>query len=251
MFNVKEETSVIKDGISRYFKDHGMTTAIVGISGGKDSSVVASLCCNVLGAHNVAGVMMPNGEQKDMADSLELVKFLNMKQTYTVNIGKMYSAMSDAVPMEMTDAFRTNAPARLRMCVLYGIANKIPHALVMNTCNYSEDCLGYSTFYGDSAGDYAPIRMYTVTEVRAIGAYLGLPAHLVAKTPNDGMCGMSDEEKISKELGFPFTYERFDELVRGYGDTFTDDEKQKITSKIAANRYKTDIIQIPTEMSMI
>lgn len=127
MFNVKEETSVIQDGISRYFKDRGMTTAIVGISGGKDSSVVASLCCNVLGAHNVAGVMMPNGEQKDMADSLELVKFLNMKQTYTVNIGKMYSAMSDAVPMEMTDAFRTNAPARLRMCVLYGLNKFLMH----------------------------------------------------------------------------------------------------------------------------
>ena len=247
-FDVEIETNNIVGGIKQYFADNKMQNAIIGISGGKDSTIVAKLCCMALGKGHVYGIMMPNGNQKDISDSEKVIKILGIN-SYTVNIGNTYNSLKNSFPLDTDNkVFNSNTPARIRMTTLYGFSNIIKNSLVMNTCNYSEDCMGYSTFYGDSAGDYAPIRYYTVTEVRSIGDYLGLPKELVHKIPDDGMCGFSDEAKLSNELGFDFTYERLDKFLRNLPNDFSDIEISKIMKKFESNKYKIKTINISSKL---
>ena len=232
--------------------------AVIGISGGKDSTVVAYLAVKAYGKENVVGVMMPNGEQKDINDSKRVCELLGIKNL-TVNIGDAYRSLTGAICVNLMDdvsngvlnskipsQYSTNTPARLRMTTLYGVA-AILGGRVLNTCSRSEDVLGYSTFYGDSAGSYGPICDYTVTEVRRIGLALGAPEDLVMKAPDDGMCGSTDEQNLSKQLDIPnFTYERLDHLIRREIECdFSFNEIERIRNLYNKMKFKIEIIRMP------
>lgn len=236
--------------IRRWVSENGneRTRVVVGVSGGKDSSVVSALLVRALGKERVVGVMMPNGEQKDISDSRTLVGHLGISH-FTVNIAAAYEGIQKAfveagvIQADDTRAeggfsavFRTNTPARLRMATLYGIAGQLGNCRVVNTCNLSEDLVGYSTFYGDAAGDFAPINKLTTEEVVAIGEQLGLPASLTRKAPSDGMCGKTDEDNLG------FTYHEVNELARR---NVRGANADKIIARYKANLFKVRIIALP------
>lgn len=228
-------------------KNH-QTKVVVGISSGKDSSVVAAICAKAIGPENVIGVMMPNGEQKDIADSQKLINFLGIKST-TVNIGNTFNDLCNAMNLgvELSYDTKTNLPARLRMSTLYAVAQTVG-GFVANTCNLSEDYApgGYATLFGDNAGSFAPIQDMTVTEVIELGEDLGLPYNLLHKTPIDGLQPLSDEEKIAKQTGIEnWTYARFDKLIRGEKHDFTPEEVEILRKGAQAGKFKRDIVQIP------
>ncbi|MBR3069562.1 MAG: NAD(+) synthase [Lachnospiraceae bacterium] len=205
--------------IREYFAENGPTaSAVVGISGGKDSSVVAALLTEALGPGRVVGVLMPNGIQPDIADSEEIVNLLGIPHV-TVNIMDGFNGMSAAInealatggvpgTSKMSRDSEINLAPRLRMSTLYAIAQALPNGgRVANTCNRSEDYIGYSTKYGDAAGDFTILSNLLVHEVIQIGEVLGLPERLTKKTPSDGLSGMSDEDKIG------FTYATLDHYI--------------------------------------
>ena len=195
-------TENVINWIRDYFKDNPDGKVICGISGGKDSTIVAALCVEALGRDRVIGVLMPNGIQSDINDSYEVVNYLGIHHN-TVNIADAYRGVLNAInPYKaFPSTVHTNLPSRLRMCTLYTIAALYPNSRVVNTSNLSERYIGYSTKFGDGAGDFSPLGNLTVSEVLQIGDDLGLPYELVHKTPSDGMSGQSDEDKLG------FTYE--------------------------------------------
>ncbi len=210
-FNAEKEIEKITEWIREWFSANGPTAnAVIGISGGKDSTIVAHLLVRALGKDRVIGVLMPNGEQKDIEDSKRVVELLGIKH-YIVNIHgaveASYEMFRQAGVEPGKDAI-INTPPRIRMTTLYAIAQSVPGgARVANTCNRSEDYVGYSTKYGDAAGDFSPCSDFTVSEMRLIGDALGVPHELTHKTPSDGLSGMSDEDKLG------FTYDQLDEYI--------------------------------------
>ncbi len=230
----KQTKDEIVQWIRDYFKENGPDCdAVVGISGGKDSSVVAALCKEALGADRVMGVLMPNGIQHDLGDSRELVEFLGI-QHMIINIFGPYRSLLDQLTsvMAVHDQTTINLPPRLRMTTLYAVAQSLPHGgRVANTCNRSEDFVGYSTKFGDSVGDFSPLANLMVHEVIQIGHALGLPAELVNKVPSDGLCGKTDEDNLG------FSYSNLDKyiLTGTSGDEATD---AKIASLHAHNLHK-------------
>ena len=232
---MKESNKVIQ-WIKDYFETNGKgCKAVVGISGGTDSSVVAALLVKALGKENVIGIMMPNGVQHDIDVSLALVKLLYIPH-YTINIASPVNAMKEEIEkvtgIDTSDKpiYYTNTPARIRMSVLYGVSALIG-GRVANTCNLSEDYVGYSTKFGDAAGDFSPISSFTKTEVRELGRELGLPKEFVEKIPEDGMSGLSDEEKLG------FTYAELDRYIRT-GEIDDLAKKEKIERLHKANLHK-------------
>lgn len=236
---MKESEKVI-EWIKQYFKDNGKDcNAIIGISGGCDSSVTAALLVKALGKDRVIGVLMPNGDQYDIDCSYQLVKFLDIKH-YVININKPYLELTNEIDTKLKidsksyDIYRTNTPSRLRMATLYGISGLF-NGRVANTCNLSEDYVGYSTKFGDSAGDFSPISNFTKTEVRELGEELGLPKNLIYKVPEDGMSFKSDEEKLG------FTYEVLDKYIRT-GEIDDLKIKEKIDKMHLANLHKIQLM---------
>ena len=209
VFDVENATNKCIEWIQRWFEENGPDcNAVLGISGGKDSSVVAALCVKALGRDRVIGVMMPCGEQSDIDVSIDLCETLGIKN-YTVNIKDcvdgLYRAIGDS--FEPTAQTKFNLPARIRMTAVYAVAQS-HNGRVANTCNFSEDWVGYSTRYGDSVGDFSPLSCFTVTEVKAIGRYIGLPERFIEKPPQDGLCGKTDEENLG------FSYDTLDKYIR-------------------------------------
>ena len=221
--------------IRHYMKSTGGRKAVIGISGGKDSTVAAALCVEALGKENVIGVMMPNGVQADIKDSEKIIKHLGI-DSLAVDIQYAYMNLVNQInEHHITSQAQINMPPRLRMTVLYGVAQNIG-GRVVNTCNLSEDTTGYSSLYGDSAGDFSPLSRLTTEEIVGIGDALGLPHELVHKTPSDGLCGLTDEDNLG------FTYHEINELIRkGVKGPHYDE----IIKKYKANKFKTEIIQIP------
>ena len=211
MFDVRNITENCIDWIRNWFDKNGPESpAVIGISGGKDSAVVAALCVRALGKDRVIGVQMPNGVQSDISDSDEIIKFLGIK-SYCVNIENAYMAIAnqlDLMGLNDNSVANTNLPPRLRMTALYALSQRI-NGRVANTCNLSEDYIGWSTKWGDSCGDFSPISQLTCSEIIQIGEYLGIPDHLIHKAPSDGLCGKTDEEK------FGFAYWVLDSYIRG------------------------------------
>lgn len=217
-------------------KKNHQTKVVIGISGGKDSSVVAAICAKAIGPENVIGVMMPNGEQKDIADSQRLIAHLGIKST-TVNIGNAFNDLCNAINLgvELSYDTMTNLPARLRMSTLYAVAQTVG-GFVANTCNLSEDTVGYATLYGDNAGSFAPISKLTTEEIMEIGDDLGLPFELVHKVPIDGLQPKTDEDKLG------FTYHEVNELIR---KGIKGKNADKIMDMYRKNKFKLDIVRIP------
>lgn len=208
-FDAKHATEQCVNWIKEWFEQNGKgCNAVLGVSGGKDSSVVAALCARALGNDRVIGVLMPKGEQFDIDYSIELCKFLDIKY-FTVNIGEAVESIYKAIgnSFEITNQTRFNLPPRIRMSVVYAVAQS-NNGRVANTCNLSEDWVGYSTRYGDSVGDFSPLSCFTVAEVKAIGRELGLPEKFIEKPPIDGLCGKTDEDNLG------FTYATLDAYIR-------------------------------------
>ncbi len=233
MFDAKKVKDQCVEWIRKFFEENGHDcNAIIGISGGKDSSVAAALCVEALGKDRVIGVLMPQGEQHDIDMAYMLVNHLGIKH-YVINVKEAVDGIINSMPkdMEITSQTRQNIPPRIRMSTLYAVSQS-NNGRVVNTCNLSEDWVGYSTRYGDAAGDFSPMSNLTVTEVKEIGRVLGLPDVLVDKTPIDGLCGKTDEENLG------FTYAELDVYIR------TGVIEDKIKKEIIDKKHKMNLFKL-------
>ncbi len=238
-FHAEETLDKLTAWVRTYFEENASpsTKAVIGISGGKDSSVAAAVCVRALGKDRVIGVLMPQGVQADINCSQLLVDTLGI-QHYVINIGDTVSTFMNELKshIEPTNQAIVNTPARIRMTTLYAVAASVG-GRVVNTCNLSEDWVGYSTKFGDAAGDFSPLSDLTVTEVLQIGELLGLPDELVHKVPIDGLCGKTDEENLG------FTYAELDTYIRGLTDLSDKPElKAKIDRMHANNLHKLQLM---------
>lgn len=231
----KTLTEKIIEWIRTYFKKTNGRKVVIGISGGKDSTVCAALCVKALGKENVIGVMMPNGVQADIEDSEKIIKHLGI-DSLVVNINYAFMNLVNQInEKHISSQAQINMPPRLRMAVLYGVAQNIG-GRVVNTCNRSEDIVGYSTLWGDSVNDFSPLGLLTTEEVISIGDELGLPYDLVHKTPTDGLCGKTDEDNLG------FTYAEINKIIRTGEKTEHFDE---IVKRYNSNRFKLEMINLP------
>lgn len=232
-FDAKKVKEDIVIWIREWFEANGPgCNAVVAVSGGKDSSVVAALCCEALGADKVIGLLLPKGEQFDIDVSLALVKHLGIKH-YEVNIKDCFDGLMNELKGRLPEVAVqtvTNLPPRLRMAATYAVSQSC-NGRVANTCNLSEDWVGYATRYGDGAGDFSPLSKLTVQEVKAVGRELGLPAMFVDKAPIDGLQPKTDEENLG------FTYAVLDRYIRT-GQIDDEETKARIDRLHAANQFK-------------
>ena len=211
LFDVEKTANELIQWVKDLFQGYGPDVkAILGMSGGKDSTVAAAVLCKALGASRVIGVAMPSNNQS-VNDADKICKHLGMKML-TINIGSAFDTLASSINadgnMQLSKASEQNIPPRLRMTTLYAIGQTY-NCRVVNTCNLSEDYIGYATKFGDGAGDFSPLAKLTVTEVLAIGDYLEVPYEWVHKTPDDGLPhSCPDEEKIG------FTYAELDMYIR-------------------------------------
>lgn len=235
MFDAGKVKNDIVKWIRDWFDENGKgCKAVVGLSGGKDSSVVAALCVEALGKDRVLGVMMPNGEQFDIDVSHKLAEHLDI-ESIVINIKDAYEGVVNELSKHF-DSFegqaKVNLPPRLRMSVLYAVSQSV-NGRVANTCNLSEDWVGYATKFGDGAGDFSPLAKLTVQEVKAVGRKCGLPDMFVEKVPIDGLCGLTDEDNLG------FTYKVLDRYIRE-GICDDPETKEKIDRMHKANLFKLE-----------
>lgn len=236
MFNAKKVKDECVLWIRKFFEENGKgCNAVVGISGGKDSSIAAALCVEALGKDRVVGVLMPQGEQHDIDMAYLLVNHLGIRH-YVVNIKDAVDGIMGSLPeeLEVTPQAKMNLPPRIRMSTLYAVS-QCCNGRVCNTCNLSEDWVGYSTRYGDSVGDFSPLSYLTVTEIKEIGRLLKLPDVLVDKVPIDGLCGKTDEDNLG------FTYAELDVYIRT-GVMEDEAKKARIDNMHVKNLFKLQLM---------
>ena len=217
---------------------NNMKTAVLGMSGGCDSYVCAAFAARVFGKENVIGVMMPNGRQPDIDDAKEAIKDLGIMST-TIDIADTYDTLLGEVEYmfnrPVQNRSKVNLAPRLRMATLYAIAQSCDNACVVTTGNLSEALLGYTTMWGDMAGDYAPISGFVKSEVRVMGIAMGLDGDLVMKKPSDGLSGKTDED------AFGFSYDEFDKAIRT--GAWNDDLISKAIPRIKASMFKQPVLR--------
>ena len=245
-FKVEETKNAIIEWIRTWFDGDEYLAgngegcnAVIGISGGKDSTVVAALCVEALGKDRVIGVMMPNGVQKDISDSIRVCEFLGIKN-YTINIEDSVNGVLNGLGengIEITDQTKTNLPARIRMSTLYAVSQS-NNGRVANTCNLSEDTVGWFTVGGDGIGDFSPLGKLTTVEILQIGDSLGLPYDLVHKTPIDGLNTNPDGSYVTDEQLLGVSYNDIHTYIRGYNNELDYDVHMKILTKEAKNKFK-------------
>lgn len=236
MFDAEKVKNECVEWIRDFFEKNGKgCNAVIGISGGKDSTIAAALCVEALGKDRVIGVLMPNGIQPDIDAAYAVVNHLGIKH-YLVNIKEAYEGVLHAVDpsLEISNQSIVNLPPRLRMSTLYFISQSC-NGRVVNTCNLSEDWVGYSTRYGDAAGDFSPLSRLTVGEVKAIGLLLDLPKFLVEKIPSDGLCGKTDEDNLG------FLYSELDRYIRT-GEIDDLQKKERIDTLHVRNLFKLQLM---------
>ena len=245
MFDVEKVTAQCVQWVRDFFEHNGPgCNAVLGISGGKDSSVAAAVCVAALGSDRVIGVLMPNGVQHDIDMAYLLCDHLGIRR-YEINIHDAVEGVKNAMPadLELSNQSIVNLPPRIRMATVYAVSQSC-NGRVVNTCNLSEDWVGYSTRYGDSVGDFSPLSHLTVQEVKAVGRCLGLPEVLVEKPPIDGLCGKTDEDNLG------FTYAVLDRYIRT-GEIDDPSTKELIDRKHRNNLFKLQLMpsfdpEIPT-----
>lgn len=236
MFDAKKVKDECVEWIRDFFEKNGKgCNAVIGISGGKDSSIAAALCVEALGKDRVIGVLMPCGEQHDIDCARQLVEHLGIKN-FTINILDAVNGVKEQISsqMELSNQAIVNIPPRVRMTTLYAVSQCM-NGRVVNTCNLSEDWVGYSTRYGDAAGDFSPLSNLTVQEIKAIGYLLDLPKELVEKIPIDGLCGKTDEDNLG------FTYAVLDRYIRE-GEIDDPEIKKLIDEKHEKNLFKLQLM---------
>ena len=230
----KKLTTDLISWLSDWFDKNGKDcNAVIGISGGKDSSVVAALCVAALGRDRVIGVMMPNGEQSDINYSLDLINFLGIK-SYTINIKDSYESILNQMKIQdisIDKLTTTNLPARLRVSVLYAVSQSL-NGRVVGCSNASENYIGYATAHDLSfCNDVSPIANLLVGDVKEVGKELGLPDKFINKIPSDGLCGKTDEDNLG------FTYDTLDKYISS-GICEDENIKLKIETMHQRSRYK-------------
>ncbi len=239
IFDAARVRDQIVEWIREWFDANGRgCCAVLGISGGKDSSVVAALCARALGPERVVGVLMPNGEQFDIDVSRALVEHLGIRSV-VINIHDAFGGMMgqlQAALGEVSSQTVQNLPPRLRMAAVYAVSQSV-NGRVANTCNLSEDWVGYSTRYGDSVGDFSPLSRLTVQEVKAVGRALGLPDRFVEKVPIDGLCGRTDEDNLG------FSYAALDRYIRS-GEIDDEAAREKIDRLHRINAFKLELMPV-------
>lgn len=236
MFDALKVKNECVEWIKEFFDKNGKgCNAVVGISGGKDSSIVAGLCVEALGKDRVIGVLMPCGKQHDIDCAYQLVNHLNIKH-YEINIEDAVNGILNQFDgkFETSSQTKVNLSPRIRMSTLYAVSQS-HNGRVANTCNLSEDWVGYSTRYGDAAGDFSPLANITVTEAKQIGKLIGLPENLVDKVPIDGLCGKTDEDNLG------FTYAELDIYIRT-GKIDNEETKKRIDSLHERNLFKLQLM---------
>ena len=244
-FTVEGAWATIHHEWLRWANSNGFDSIVLGISGGKDSTVAAALAAKIFGPKNVYGVLMPNGKQSDQADAERVIKLTKINRL-ECNIGKPFKDMlaeikGSGLKEDISEDTRINLPPRLRMSCLYAIAQTLG-ACVVKTDNLSEMVAGYYTLWGDGAGSYAPLRGLTVTEVRKLGLYLGLPKNLVMKKPGDGLQPQGDEERLG------FTYEELDKLIRtgtDYYSSYKSEFQKMCEERFHKNQFKLLMERVP------
>jgi len=240
-FNAKKETANCITWIKDWFDNQSGSAKgiVIGISGGKDSTIVASLCAKAIGKENVLGILLPNGIQSDIEDALKVIEVTGILSK-TINIGNVYDAMFLAIESEIDDNFKPeaqiNIPPRLRMTVLYAVAQSFSYR-VCGTSNLSEKHIGYTTKWGDNVSDFNPLSNFTSEEVIMIGDELDIPTDLIYKAPADGLSGKTDEDS------FGFTYKALNEYIRT-GICFDEITKQKIDKMNVISSHKRNPIPI-------
>ncbi len=238
MFDAIKVKNDVVNWIREFFESNGKDSpAVLGISGGKDSSVVAALCVEALGKDRVVGVLMPNGEQADIDMAKLLVEHLGIKH-YIINIKDAVEGVKNAMPQgfELSKQSLINLPPRIRMSTVYAVSQSL-NGRVANTCNLSEDWVGYSTRYGDSVGDFSPLSKLTVAEVKEIGRALSLPEVLIEKVPSDGLTGKTDEDNLG------FTYAVLDKYIRT-GEIEDLQAKERIDRLHKMNLFKLQLMPV-------
>lgn len=237
-FNPQQQLAGVLEWMSQQMHNCGGKTAVIGISGGKDSSVVAAMAVAAYGRENVYGVLMPDGVQPDIDYSHMLVEHLQLPHC-TIDIHDAVQGVLQGMEKAGLQPSRqtvVNLPSRIRMSTLYAVAQSLPGGMVLNTSNLSEDWVGYCTIYGDSAGAFSPLGMYTTEEVIALGRVLGLPERLLVKAPSDGLTGLTDEDNLG------FTYHAVNEYVRrGVCDPAI---KELIDLKHRSSRFKFQTLPV-------
>ncbi|MDO5717451.1 MAG: NAD(+) synthase [Tissierellia bacterium] len=226
------------DWIRQNMNKIGAKKAVIGISGGKDSTVTAALSAKAIGCENVYGLILPAKEQEDLSDAIEICNSLKINYNI-INIGDMVENLKSSIigtGISVSRQTEINIPPRIRMTALYAYAQSLSDALVVNTSNLSEDWIGYATVYGDTAGAFSPMATLTSDEVIQVGRYLGVADRFLEKPPADGLTGKTDEEV------FGFSYDILNKYLRT-GNIDDQEIKDKIDSMHRSSRFK--FIPIP------